>query len=53
MSRLMVRNKASEKKLRNAVERDPKLGTAAGKVWDEVAAAYKDLDAVREAVPGA
>ena len=30
-----------EKKLRNAVERDPKLGTAAGKVWDEVAAAYK------------
>jgi hypothetical protein len=23
------------------VERDPKLGTAAGKVWDEVAAAYK------------
>jgi hypothetical protein len=39
--RLMVRKQAFEKKLRNAVERDPKLGTAAGKVWDEVAAAYK------------
>ena len=38
---LMVRKQAFEKKLRNAVERDPKLGTAAGKVWDEVAAAYK------------
>jgi hypothetical protein len=36
-----VRKQAFEKKLRNAVERDPKLGTAAGKVWDEVAAAYK------------
>jgi hypothetical protein len=38
---LMVRKQAFEKKLRNAVERDPKLGAAAGKVWDEVAAAYK------------
>jgi hypothetical protein len=38
---LMVRKQGFEKKLRNAVERDPKLGTAAGKVWDEVAAAYK------------
>jgi hypothetical protein len=38
---LMVRKQSFEKKLRNAVERDPKLGTAAGKVWDEVAAAYK------------
>ena len=38
---LTVRKQSFEKKLRNAVERDPKLGTAAGKVWDEVAAAYK------------
>ena len=39
--KLMVRKQSFEKKLRNAVERDPKLGTGAGKVWDEVAAAYK------------
>jgi len=39
--KLMARRQSFEKKLRNAVERDPKLGTEAGKVWDEVAAAYK------------
>jgi hypothetical protein len=39
---LMLRKTNFEKKLRNAVEADPKLGTAGGKVWDEVAAAYKN-----------
>ncbi|SPF34846.1 conserved exported hypothetical protein [Candidatus Sulfopaludibacter sp. SbA4] len=39
--RLMARKLNFERRLRNSVERDPKLGTAAGKVWDEVAAAYK------------
>lgn len=39
--RLMARKLNFERRLRTSVERDPKLGTAAGKVWDEVAAAYK------------
>src|ERR1039458_87034 len=39
--RLLIRKVNFEKRLRNAVEHDPKLGTDAGKVWDEVAAAYK------------
>jgi hypothetical protein len=39
--RLMARKTNFERKLRAAVERDPKLGTEAGKVWDEAAAAYK------------
>lgn len=39
--RLMARKQNFEKKLRNSVEHDPKLGTEAGKVWDEIAAAYK------------
>lgn len=39
--RLMARKQSFEKKLRNSVEHDPKLGTDAGKVWDEIAAAYK------------
>ena len=39
--RLMARRQNFEKKLRNSVENDPKLGTEAGKVWDEIAAAYK------------
>ncbi len=30
-----------ERRLRNAVQHDPKLGVEGGKVWDEVAAAYK------------
>lgn len=39
--RLMMRKVAFEKKLRQAVERDPKLGADAAKVWDDVALAYK------------
>ncbi len=39
--RLLIRKVNFEKRLRNAVEHDPKLGTDAGKVWDDVAAAYK------------
>jgi hypothetical protein len=39
--RLLIRKTAFEKRLRNAVEHDPKLGTEAGKMWDDVAAAYK------------
>ncbi|MGO9258891.1 MAG: S46 family peptidase [Bryobacteraceae bacterium] len=38
--RLMARKANFEKKLRAAVEHDPKLGTEGGKVWDEVATAY-------------
>jgi len=37
----LARKANFEKKLRNSVEHDPKLGTEAGKVWDDVAAAYK------------
>jgi len=40
--RLQIRKKLFEQKVRNAVERDPKLGTEGGKVWDEVATAYKN-----------
>lgn len=39
--RLLIRKTAFEKRLRSAVEHDPKLGTEAAKMWDEVAAAYK------------
>ena len=39
--RLLIRKVNFEKRLRNAVEHDPKLGTEGGKVWDEVTAAYK------------
>jgi hypothetical protein len=39
--RLVLRKTSFDLKIRHAVERDPKLGTAAAKVWDEVAAAYK------------
>jgi hypothetical protein len=39
--RLVGRKTVFESKIRRAVERDPKLGAEAGKVWDEVAAAYK------------
>jgi hypothetical protein len=39
--RLLLRKTTFEKRLRNAVEHDPKLGTEAGKMWDDVAAAYK------------
>ena len=39
--RLVLRKTAFDLKIRHAVESDPKLGTAAGKVWDQVAAAYK------------
>ena len=39
--RLMARKSNLDRRLRKAVEADASLGTAAGKVWDEVAAAYK------------
>jgi hypothetical protein len=39
--RLQIRKTLFEQKIRNAVERDPKLGTEGGKVWDQVATAYK------------
>ena len=39
--RLLIRKTTFEKRLRNAVEHDPKLGMEAGKMWDDVAAAYK------------
>jgi hypothetical protein len=39
--RMVARKTIFEKKVRRAVERDPKLGEEAGKVWDQVAAAYK------------
>lgn len=39
--RMQIRKTLFEQKIRNAVERDPKLGTEAGKVWDQVATAYK------------
>jgi hypothetical protein len=39
--RLVGRKTIFEGKIRRTVERDPKLGTEAGKVWDQVTAAYK------------
>jgi len=39
--RLLIRKTNFEKRLRNAVEHDPKLGAEAGKMWDDVAASYK------------
>jgi Peptidase S46 len=39
--RLLMRKVNFEKRLRNAVEHDPKLGAEGGKVWDDVATAYK------------
>jgi hypothetical protein len=39
--RLVGRKANFEGKVRRTVERDPKLGTEAGKVWDQVATAYK------------
>jgi hypothetical protein len=39
--RLLIRKTTFEKRLRSAVEHDPKLGTEAGKMWDDVAAAYR------------
>jgi hypothetical protein len=40
--RLVARKTIFEAKIRHAVERDPALGMAGGKVWDQVAAAYKN-----------
>ncbi len=40
--RLVSRKTNFDAKIRRAVEADPKLGTEAGKVWDQVAAAYKN-----------
>lgn len=39
--RTSLRKQQFEKRLRRAVESDPKLGTEAAKVWDDVAAGYK------------
>ena len=38
---LMARKTNFEKKLKNAVQSDPKLGAEAVKVWDEIGAAYR------------
>jgi hypothetical protein len=40
--RILIRKTNFQKRLRSAVEHDPKLGAAGGKVWDDVAAAYKE-----------
>jgi hypothetical protein len=40
--RVVGRKQIFEGKVRRAVERDPKFGETAGKVWDEVAKAYKE-----------
>jgi hypothetical protein len=40
--RLVARKTIFDGKIRHAVERDPALGMAGGKVWDEVATAYKN-----------
>jgi hypothetical protein len=40
--RLVARKTIFEAKIRHSVERDPALGMQGGKVWDEVAAAYKN-----------
>ena len=39
--RLLIRKVNFEKRLRSAVEHDPKLGLEAGKMWDDIGAAYK------------
>ena len=39
--RLAARKQQFEKRLRRAVENDPKLGAEAAKVWDDVATAYR------------
>lgn len=39
--RLLIRKINFEKRLRTAVEHDTKLGSDAGKVWDDVSTAYK------------
>jgi hypothetical protein len=38
--RMQIRKTFFEQKIRNAVERDPKLGVEGGKVWDQVSTAY-------------
>ena len=40
--RLVMRKTVFDGKIRRAVEADPKLGTEAGKIWDQVATAYKE-----------
>jgi hypothetical protein len=40
--RLVLRKTSFDAKIRRAVEADSKLGTEAGKVWDQVATAYKN-----------
>jgi hypothetical protein len=40
-TRMTARKQNLDKRLRNAVTNDPKLGAEVAKVWDEVAAAYK------------
>jgi hypothetical protein len=53
--RLVTRKTAFEAKIRRAVEGNAKLGTEAGKVWDEITAAYrkwKPLDKPYEILEG-
>jgi len=38
---LLIRKSNFEKRLRSAVEHDPKLGVEAGKMWDDIALAYR------------
>jgi len=40
--RMVARKTTFEGKVRHTVERDPKYGTEGGKVWDQVATAYKN-----------
>src|SRR5436305_11736715 len=37
----MARKQQFERRLRRAVENDPKLGAAAAKVWDDIATGYR------------
>jgi len=46
--RLVLRKTVFDSKIRQAVESDPKLGKEAGKVWDQVAAAYKTWAALEK-----
>lgn len=40
-ARLMVRKAYFDKRIRQVVENDPKLGADAGKLWDDIAKGYK------------
>ena len=49
--RLVLRKTVFDGKIRRAVEADAKLGTEAAKVWDQVAAAYKNWGYERKSLP--